>query len=251
MIKRYCIVLMVSCFVVFFTSSCTSMGNGGFGSEIMRREGMAASRILASPLNMIGFSYAEIKEHAPTSVVLSPLVLCYTIPAGAVAMCKDILVGFAEMFTGQQFESVMYPWDSFDIDETKEWRDYSRGVCIALGLVALEATIDTLRNRDSGPGPGPSPGPGSSSGEYSGSGRISGPSTLLTGKTGVYYLYIGGKKVRDDNVVWRQQGTCITVSDNGHYARVMGGLPPGKRTTTRLEAKYNGRTFSKSITVRR
>ena len=252
--RQYLLVLVMACLLLFVTS-CTSTGNGDFFTELSQREGMAAGRLLASPLNMVGFSYAEIQEYAPTSVLLFPFVLCYTVPAGAVAMCGDILTGCAEMISGQQFDDVMYPWDSFDLARTKGWRDQSREIFLDACLAALEGAGEALNEQSNASQQRSAPRYNNSSVSqntgYSGAGRIEGPSRLQMNKTGIYQLYIGGKKVTDPGVRWRAQGTCITVSDNGYRARVMGGMPPGSSTTTRLEAHFNGRVYTRSITVYR
>ena len=251
---KHFLLLMAVCCMMLFTTGCASMESGDFWSELGRKEGMAASRVLASPLSMVGFSSAEIQEYAPTSFYLSPFILCYTLPAGAVAMCEDILTGCTEMLLGMQFTDVMYPWESFDMVKTKGWRDQSREIFLEACLAALEGASTAL-NEQNNTQPRQTQSYNHSSVQqnsgYSGAGRIQGPSRLQQNKTGIYYLYIGGKKVTASDVRWRQQGTCITVSDNGHYARVMGGMPPGASTTTRLEAHFNGHVYTKTITVYR
>ena len=87
-------------------------------------------------------------------------------------------------------------------------------------------------------------------GSSGGSGvSISGPSELKKGKSGYYYLYVGGKKV---SASWSSGGTSITVYNSGGAARVVAGNPPvsaGKKFKTSIRAKYNGKTYSKTIYI--
>ena len=88
---------------------------------------------------------------------------------------------------------------------------------------------------------------GSSSGS-SASGSISGPSSIKKGGTGYYYLYVGGKKITSNSVVWKQSGTPYgTVYDAGYYGRLYAGTPPKGGGTTKITAKYNGKTYSKTV----
>lgn len=85
----------------------------------------------------------------------------------------------------------------------------------------------------------------------SGAGNIRGSSSLRKGGTAVYYLYINGRKITSPAVNWRAAGTSISVNDCGSYARVMAGNPPIRsgKFNTRIEVSFQGRTFSKSISI--
>ena len=94
----------------------------------------------------------------------------------------------------------------------------------------------------------------SSSDAASGFGTIKGPSSLSydfthnNGQWATYKLYVGGKDV-SDNATWSSAGTSITVNSNG---RAMAGNPPvnkGKSFKTGIRATYNGKSYTKSITI--
>jgi formylglycine-generating enzyme required for sulfatase activity len=87
-----------------------------------------------------------------------------------------------------------------------------------------------------------------------GFGTIKGPSSLTyntahnNGQWAKYSLYVGGKNV-SDNATWSSAGTSITVSSSG---RAMAGNPPvgnGKSFKTGIRATYNGKSYTKSITI--
>ena len=88
----------------------------------------------------------------------------------------------------------------------------------------------------------------------SGFGAIQGPSSLSydsvhnNGQWANYSLYVGGKNV-SANAAWSSAGTSITVSSSG---RAMAGNPPvsrGKSFKTGIRATYNGKSYTKSITI--
>lgn len=87
-----------------------------------------------------------------------------------------------------------------------------------------------------------------------GFGTIKGPSSLSydsahnNGQWATYSLYVGGKNV-SANATWSSAGTSITVSSSG---RAMAGNPPvssGKSFKTGIRATYNGKSYTKSITI--
>lgn len=86
----------------------------------------------------------------------------------------------------------------------------------------------------------------------SGYGTIQGPSGLAEGKSASYKLYVGGKRI-DSGVSWSTSTSCLIVSGHGSYANVMAKNPPVKSGSTKaqLRATYNGKTYSKWITVKK
>ena len=84
----------------------------------------------------------------------------------------------------------------------------------------------------------------------SGNGMIRGNSSIKTGRTAVYYLYVNGKKVTS-GVSWYTNGTSITLNDYGSYARVMAGNPPVSSGSFRtgIVAEYQGKRFYKTIRI--
>ena len=135
--------------IVFFCGCRAIDGGSTYFPNYAEKSALGAARVLASPVSMVGFTCAEIEDTYPASTILFPLMACYTIPAGAVAMCGDILVGTAEMLTCTQCTSVRYPWESFSVDETKEWRENSRAVGLVMAGIMLEATAETLNQQNS------------------------------------------------------------------------------------------------------
>lgn len=87
----------------------------------------------------------------------------------------------------------------------------------------------------------------SSSSSSSTYGSISGPSSLKKNATGYYYLYVGGKKITSSSVVWKKSGSYGTVYDAGYYGRLYAGNPAKSGVTTKITAKYNGKTYSKTV----
>ena len=148
--SRKCLLQLILIFSVicFFSTGCRSMDDTGSyenrteeSSSLpnpLERQGLAFSRILCSPLNMLGFTVAECKNMGGASVILFPFICCWTIPAGAIAMSGDVITGTFEMLVWQQFKSVRYPWDSFNYEAAKPYCDVSK----TLLLVALAGAAD-------------------------------------------------------------------------------------------------------------
>ncbi len=94
--------------------------------NVFEREGLAFSRILCSPLSIVGFTYAECQEQGPEGVFLFPFTLCMTVPAGVFAMATDIVTGTGEMVIAHQFKEIHYPWESFDFEVAVPWCIFSK-----------------------------------------------------------------------------------------------------------------------------
>ena len=231
----------------------------------MMKEGLALSRIALSPINIIGHAYAQVEHYGGVGVVFSPLLIAGAVPGGAMATCCDIFTGLGEMLAFEQFTSVSYPWQSFDYDTSDRWMDVALIVMGAAGEAAekvgeVAKEIDSVKHRkdaantqggngtalqssDGNPG-------GNSGSSASGYGSISGPTTLKRGSTATYKLHVGGKLV---NAEWSQGGTSISVYGSGDHGRVMAGNPPIKsgRYQTSIRAKYNGKTYRKTIYIQK
>ena len=135
---------------VMFICGCRSIDSGvTYFPNYAEKSALGAARLLASPVSMVGFTSAEIEDKYPASTILFPFMACYTIPTGAVAMCGDILVGTVEMLTCTQFTDIRYPWESFSVDDTKEWRDTGRAAGLITAGTLLLATAVVLNEPSS------------------------------------------------------------------------------------------------------
>lgn len=85
------------------------------------------------------------------------------------------------------------------------------------------------------------------SGSY---GFISGPSSVRASGSASYYLYVGGKKVTSSAVSWSRSGKG-TMQDKGSYGLYRATNAPSGRTTVTIIAVYNGRHYTKTITLYR
>lgn len=144
--KIFLLTLFIACIICFAITGCATTGNtGNSDSETtteevssepnaLERQGLAFSRILCSPLNMVGFTAAECENIGGASVILFPVICCWTIPAGAIAMTGDVITGTFEMLFWQQFKNVRYPWDSFTYEAAKPYCDFTKALLIA-GLI--------------------------------------------------------------------------------------------------------------------
>ena len=85
-------------------------------------------------------------------------------------------------------------------------------------------------------------------GTIKGAGSLTYTSSTRNGQWSEYSLYVGGKNVTDQ-ATWSAGGTAISVSSNG---RAMAGNPPcdkGGSFKSGIKATYNGKTYTKSITI--
>ncbi len=81
-------------------------------------------------------------------------------------------------------------------------------------------------------------------------GSISGPSSVRASGSASYYLYVGGRKVTSSAVSWSRSGKG-TMQDKGSYGRYRATNAPSGRTTVTIIAVYNGRRYTKAITLYR
>ena len=144
------------------------------------------------------------------------------------------------------------------------WSNLSAAVHSILDVVveaaidgATDAAIQRINSRHSKKSrraSGSSSSSGGAAGGETGFGTIKGPSSLSydtahnNGQWARYSLYVGGKNV-SDNASWSSAGTSITVNSNG---RAMAGNPPvdkGRSFKTGIRATYNGKSYTKSITI--
>ena len=247
------------------------------------REGLAFSRLLTSPvmfpvLFYRGYDYfkpddrpMEIFKTDPLSLTLSSLLLAaFKTPF---LMSEEIVVALPEMLSTAQFKSAYYPWETYvgnkrdrtyeeDINDPELKRVTEEAharmieraadvaeVAIEVGGEALSQAVDQeIQRRVGGAGAAVDVNAGV---DASGFGTIKGAGALNEGGTATYTLYVRGQKITS-GVSW-SGGTSLTVSNNGSYARAMAGNPPIKSGTyrTTIRATYGGRTFSKTITIRK
>ena len=89
--KIFLLTLFTACIICFATTGCATTGNTeNSDSETtteevssepnaLERQGLAFSRILCSPLNMVGFTAAECENIGGASVILFPFICCWTL----------------------------------------------------------------------------------------------------------------------------------------------------------------------------
>lgn len=255
--------------------------------SVGEREGLAFSRLLTSPvvfpiLFYRGYDYfkpddrpMEIFKTDPVSLTLSSLLLAaFKTPF---IMSEEIVVSLPEILSTAQFKSAYYPWETYvgnkrdrtyeeDINDPELKRIAAESnarmieraadvaeVAIEVGGEALSQAIDQeIQRQFGGKRVVGGAGAGMDAGvDASGFGTIKGSGYLNEGSTSTYSLYVRGQKITS-GVSW-SGGTCLTVSNNGSYARAMAGNPPIKSGTyrTTIRATYGGRTFSKTIMIRK
>lgn len=81
-------------------------------------------------------------------------------------------------------------------------------------------------------------------------GQISGPASVRAQGSAYYYLYVNGKKVTSNSVSWSRSGKG-TMQDKGYYGFYKVTNAPSGKTKVTIIAKYNGRRYTKSITLYR
>lgn len=86
------------------------------------REGLAFSRILTSPLNILlapcGMTQANVSMEGRTGfdkVVAEPVVFVASVCYGAVGTVDEILVGTFEVLTTLKVNQVYYPWETYRV----------------------------------------------------------------------------------------------------------------------------------------
>ena len=84
----------------------------------------------------------------------------------------------------------------------------------------------------------------------SSSGSISGSSSLRYGNSAKYYLYIGGKKVTSSAVSWSRSGLA-TMQDKGSYGLLKATSRPVTTHKVTVIAQYNGKRYTKTVTIGR
>jgi len=90
---------------------------------------------------------------------------------------------------------------------------------------------------------GSTPSPTPSTGSY-----VSGPSSLRYGSSGSYYLYVGGKKITASSVAWSRSGLA-TMQDKGSYGLLKATNKPVSTNKVTVYAQYNGKRYSKTVTI--
>lgn len=86
------------------------------------REGLAFSRILTSPLNVLlapcGMSQANVSTEGRTGFdkfAAEPVVFVASVCYGAVGTVDEILVGTFEALTTMKVRQVYYPWETYRV----------------------------------------------------------------------------------------------------------------------------------------
>lgn len=233
--------------------------------SVAAAEGLAVSRIVASPamIPMVGVGEFVVNDQNDYFNRVLKGVLGAVVEA-PVLMVQEIGAGVVELVSFQQFKSLYYPWEAYSQKKGRDktdvairakeeykrehpnpnaefWGDFVEGMAEAAPEI-VESTINAGMEKNGG---GSLDGGGGAGGGY---GSISGPTNLGVGKSGVYYLHVGGKKVSAE---WAQNGTSISVYGRGGHARVVAGNPPlrGGKFKTGIRATYNGKTYTKAIYI--
>lgn len=132
-----------------------------------------------------------------------------------------------------------------------KWNTFLK--CLEIALLAGETAVNTYAAVEGIRSGTTVSGAGEACGDAGGGfGTIQGPASLAEGKSASYKLYVGGKRI-DSGVSWSTSTSCLIVSGHGSYANVMAKNPPVKSGSTKaqLRATYNGKTYSKWITVQK
>ena len=79
---------------------------------------------------------------------------------------------------------------------------------------------------------------------------ISGASSLKAGKSANYYLYLNDKKVTSKSVKWSRSGLA-TMSDKGYYGQLKATSRPVTTHKVTVIAQYNGKKYTKIVTITR
>ena len=133
----------------------------------------------------------------------------------------------------------------------RKWNTFVK--CLEIALLACETAVNTYAAVEGIRSGTTVSGAGEACGDAGGGfGTIQGPASLAEGKSASYKLYVGGKRI-DSGVSWSTSTSCLIVSGHGSYANVMAKNPPVKSGSTKaqLRATYNGKTYSKWITVQK
>lgn len=243
------------------------------------REGLAFSRLLSSPVQL-PLSYAGLYSYYYDDG--KPMRFGYTDPfskglcsllhgsvSGPVFICEEICVGLAEILSTVQFNSVIYPWETYGFYErswnlaqeleyvnSPEMLEKRRQSRERLGEMALEAAAVAIEVAGEAAGAAIEQsisdnaegaiGVAAPVGETARTGYaiIKGPSNLAMGKSARYQLCIGGKPVDCEWI----GGPSLTVSQSG---RVLAGNPPikGGKYRATFKARYNGKEYTKTIYI--
>ena len=249
---------------------------------VLAREGLAFSRLITSPVQL-PLTYAGLYSYFYDDG--KPMRFGYTDPfskalcsllhgsvAGPICICEEICVSVVEILSTVQFNSVIYPWETYGFykrspnlekkieqansPEMLEIRRRSherlKEVAVDVAEVAVEvagevaaeaveqAVVESVQRKMHVKGGGAA----SDGGARTGYAIIKGPGSLAMGKSARYQLCIGGKPV---DCEWAG-GTSLTVSQSG---RVLAGNPPIKsgRYRATIKARYNGKEYSKTIYI--
>jgi hypothetical protein len=150
-----------------FAIGCkTSMQVEKSNPNFIEREGWAFTRVLTSPINVLGPTiatynhiYSDADWHVAESILVSPFVPILTIPAGAFATCADVLTGMGEIITTLHFHKVAFPWETYDYNVAKWWNYgtsigmlcFGAGVCCAPYLAPLIVLVIPMPDSDGSP----------------------------------------------------------------------------------------------------
>lgn len=88
---------------------------------------------------------------------------------------------------------------------------------------------------------------GGSYGNGSGSAYISGATSLRSGSSAKYYLYVGGKKV---SASWSKSGQA-TMQSKGTYGLLKATNRPNSTFKVTVRATYKGKSYTKTVTITR
>ena len=127
-------------------AGCTSYEMKRRNPNILEKEGMGLTRMLTSPINLFGTTYAtydhlynESKIHVVKKVLVTPFVPLLTIPSGAFAMTTDMVAGPLEMLTFSHFSNAAYPWESYEYRVARVWNEVTPILLVSLATAGAGA----------------------------------------------------------------------------------------------------------------
>lgn len=147
---------------VLVLSGCTSYEMERRNQNILEKEGMGLTRMLTSPINLFGTTYAtydhlynESDTHVVKKVLVTPFVPLLTIPSGAFAMTTDMVVGPLEMLTFSHFSNAAYPWESYEYRVARVWNEVTPILLVSLATAGAgaAAAADAMKGRGNNSAP--------------------------------------------------------------------------------------------------
>lgn len=113
--RRSCLVVLPLAFLAGCITTDDRSGDRGVDNGFWRREGLAAWRVLTSPVTIASAPAAPFRVET-VSTGRATFLCPYMTLWGAGETVEELAVGLAELVSGQQFKSCAYPLERFDLD---------------------------------------------------------------------------------------------------------------------------------------